>query len=73
MAQKNAIRFYRQEVWAKLQDLAFRYKYTDTQLQLPIVWEDMVANKIKTQLFLFVFTIEVTWLKARWRSCLQLR
>lgn len=25
LGQKNAVRFYRQEVWAKMQDLAFRY------------------------------------------------
>lgn len=30
MGQKNAIRFYRQEVWAKLQDLAFRYACVHT-------------------------------------------
>lgn len=24
VGQKNAVRFYRQEVWARLQDLAFR-------------------------------------------------
>lgn len=28
MSQKNALRFYRQEVWDKLQDLAFRYMLT---------------------------------------------
>lgn len=33
MSQKNAVRFYRQEVWSKLQDLAFRYTHTHTLLQ----------------------------------------
>lgn len=34
VGQKNAIRFYRQEVWAKLQDLAFRCErmHTDTDI-----------------------------------------
>jgi len=28
MGQKNALRFYRHEVWAKMQELAFRYTMT---------------------------------------------
>ena len=28
MGQKNTLRFYRQEVWAKLRELAFRYALT---------------------------------------------
>uniref|UniRef100_A0A674P7D3 Telomerase reverse transcriptase n=1 Tax=Takifugu rubripes TaxID=31033 RepID=A0A674P7D3_TAKRU len=32
MGQKNAIRFYRQEVWAKLQDLAFRSHISKGQM-----------------------------------------
>ncbi|XP_017276537.1 telomerase reverse transcriptase isoform X2 [Kryptolebias marmoratus] len=33
MGQKNAIRFYRQEVWAKLQDLAFRDHLAKSQME----------------------------------------
>ncbi|XP_037549563.1 telomerase reverse transcriptase [Nematolebias whitei] len=33
MAQKNAVRFYRQEVWAKLQDLAFRGHLAKGQME----------------------------------------
>lgn len=32
VGQKNAVRFYRQEVWAKLQDLAFRCTHTHTHI-----------------------------------------
>lgn len=31
MGQKNALRFYRYQVWAKLQELAFRY-YTQLHM-----------------------------------------
>ncbi|KAM6903800.1 telomerase reverse transcriptase-like [Lycodopsis pacificus] len=33
VGQKNAIRFYRQEVWAKLQDLAFRVHLSKGQME----------------------------------------
>ncbi|XP_054461486.1 telomerase reverse transcriptase [Anoplopoma fimbria] len=33
MGQKNALRFYRQEVWAKLQDLAFRGHLSKGQME----------------------------------------
>ncbi|KAM8841254.1 telomerase reverse transcriptase isoform 2-T2 [Spinachia spinachia] len=33
MSQKNALRFYRQEVWAKLQDLAFRGHISKGQME----------------------------------------
>ncbi|XP_037329618.2 telomerase reverse transcriptase isoform X2 [Pungitius pungitius] len=33
MSQKNAVRFYRQEVWAKLQDLAFRGHISKGQME----------------------------------------
>uniref|UniRef100_A0A3Q3RT35 Telomerase reverse transcriptase n=1 Tax=Mastacembelus armatus TaxID=205130 RepID=A0A3Q3RT35_9TELE len=33
MGQKNALRFYRQEVWAKLQELAFRAHLSKGQMQ----------------------------------------
>uniref|UniRef100_A0A7N6A6C7 Telomerase reverse transcriptase n=1 Tax=Anabas testudineus TaxID=64144 RepID=A0A7N6A6C7_ANATE len=34
VGQKNALRFYRQEVWAKLQELAFRYIQRNTPGQM---------------------------------------
>lgn len=33
MGQKNALRFYRQEVWAKLQDLAFKGHFSKGQME----------------------------------------
>uniref|UniRef100_A0A665T7W5 Telomerase reverse transcriptase n=1 Tax=Echeneis naucrates TaxID=173247 RepID=A0A665T7W5_ECHNA len=33
ITQKNALRFYRQEIWAKLQDLAFRNHFSKGQME----------------------------------------
>lgn len=62
VGQKNALRFYRQEVWAKLQDLAFRYTciYTPAKVHTCTVSGHKLTNHY--------CDVEVTSPRVRWRS-----
>lgn len=46
VGQKNALRFYRQEVWAKLQELAFRYIQRNTPAEAHTQLEDTSEQTI---------------------------
>lgn len=61
VGQKNALRFYRQEVWAKLLDLAFRYTHAQWLIFIQL-WDKSSQNENH------FCDLEVTSLRARWRS-----
>lgn len=51
VGQKNVVRFYRQEVWAKLQDIAFRFTHIHTPAK---VYTPAVTGHTSSQTIFFV-------------------